>query len=112
ARGSGDERRIYTVHAQLRVNDRHRIAAHLAGARRMIDRPFAAPGVIQKLLIGRDGWTGLKFGLDEALHLRVRQDPPAQLESGNNRALVGLGGEVIRMDGRGVEWVRALQLDL
>ena len=62
---------------QFGVDHRHRIAAHLAGAGRVIDRAAAPPGVIQQLLVALDRRAGLKFRLDKVLHVRVCQEPAA-----------------------------------
>ena len=48
----------------------------------------------------------------KVLQVRVRQDLPAQFEPGDDRALVGLGREIIRVDRRRIERVGAAQFDL
>jgi len=65
------------MHPKLRVDDRQRVAAHLAGAGRVIDGAAASPGVIEQLLIALDRWTGLEFRCDERLQVRVLQYLPA-----------------------------------
>ena len=85
------------MHPQFGIDHRHRVAPHLAGAGRVINRAAALPGVIQQLLVAVDCGAGLEFRLDKGLHVRCRQDLPAQLQAVDDRALVGLGREIIRV---------------
>ena|SRR6516162_9863110 len=100
------------MHPKLRIDDRQRVATHLAGAGRVIDGAAASPGVIEQLLVALDLGAGLELRRDEMLQVGVRQYLPAEFEPGDNRALVGLGREVIGMNCRRVGRVRTPQFDL
>src|SRR5262249_29898082 len=68
----------------------------------VIDGAAAPPGVIQQLLVAFDLGTGLELRDDKVLQMGVRQDLPAEFEPGDDRTLVGLRREIIRMDRRRV----------
>ena len=75
------------------IDHRHRVAAHLAGAGRMVDRAAAAagrnPAAPRRVCTAGPGWNS---GLDESLHVRVAPTSAGiSLRPATIVLLVGLG---------------------
>lgn len=69
-RGIGDAQPLESVHAQLRIDHRHRVVSHLAGGGRVIARAAALAGKNTAAADRSALQVRAELGLDEALQIR------------------------------------------
>ena len=99
------------MHTELRIDHRHVVAAHLAGADRVIDDAQPVLDGLRDVLVALLVGTGVQFFLAVRVEGRRRQDLARQLHAGDQALQVIRVAEVVVVDDRRVLPVGTGQAD-
>jgi len=111
-RGVDDPQPIDAVHAQLAVDDAHRVRTHQAGAAGVIAGAAVAPRVVEQLVVGLDLEAGQGLFADELLQHGRRKQPLRKVQAADDGAPVPLLRKIARVDRRRVARAVRLGLDI
>ena len=93
-------KRVEPMHAELVVDDAHRVIAHHAAAARVVDGRAVLPRVIQQLVVGIHTPPGHGLGDDVFRQGRHREQAAQKSKSAEHGAAVSVLGEIARVDRR------------
>ncbi len=111
-RGVDDPQRLEPVDPELVVDDRHAVIAHHARAARVVDGRTVRARVIEQLVVALHARSRQVLADDVFGERRRGEQTPQELQSADNRALIGVFGEVARVDRRLVVRVLCVHQDI